>query len=326
MIGRARATGAPGTAIRGSLPLPATAVRSRAPHATRTGRAVRLTPQRRASVRGSRTAPGRLAVVAGHVADLPAPGPLRELAQGQPQWGPRDAAVGDPPRAVSTAAGHRSILLTGVSGVNSDRSVPAARIGVDEDRRSAGVHRLRELYGSGALSSAQFSDVLDQLFAARSNDDLARAMLALPPLVRFTRASERLSAPLVVQTPDGDLQLGAGWQLAADTTIITGVGSSRIDLTAASWDACRINLRLETWGSMEIVIPEGLTLQLVGGSGRIRLGPLSPPVPGGPVLRISTSGPAGVIHIRDATKRGSGPATHRGLRRHPFASLARRRS
>jgi len=176
------------------------------------------------------------------------------------------------------------------------------------------------------LSFEQFSGVLEQLFAALSSDDLELTMLALPPLVRFTRASERLAKPLVLHTPDGDLQLGAGWQLAGDTTIITGCGSARIDLTAASWDARRINLRLETWGSMEILVPEGLTLQMVGGSGRVRLDALSPPVPGGPVLRISTSGPAGVIRIRDTKEYKSGPATRRRQRWHLFASLAHRRS
>ena len=51
---------------------------------------------------------------------------------------------------------------------------------------------------------------------------------------------------------------------------------------------------------------------LAGGAGRVHLESLSTPVPGGPVLRISTSGPAGVIRIR-----------HAGARRHRFTRWRR---
>ena len=38
-------------------------------------------------------------------------------------------------------------------------------------------------------------------------------------------------------------------------------------------------------------------MQMVGGSGNVQLESLSPPVPGGPVLRVTTSGPTGVIRV-----------------------------
>jgi hypothetical protein len=204
--------------------------------------------------------------------------------------------------------------------VNSNRPVSAPLDGVDEDDRVAAINRLRDLFSGGELSFEQFSRVLEQVFAAPSRDDLEQAMLALPPLVRLTPASRRLAKPLVLHTPDGGLYLGPGWQLAADTTIITGFGTARLDLTAASWDAHLINLRLETWGSMEVLVPEGVTVQMVGGSGRVQLDSLSPPVPGGPVLRISTSGPTGVIRIRDTKEHKGGPFTRRRRRWHLFAS------
>ena len=144
-------------------------------------------------------------------------------------------------------------------------------------------------------------------------------MSALPPLVRLTPASRRLARPLVLQAPDSALQLGSGWQLAADTTIGTGFGAARLDLTAASWDVHQINLRLQTWGSIEVLVPKGVAVQMLGGSASVLLESLSPPVPGGPVLRISTSGPTGVIRIRHPKKRNGGPFTRwrRRHRRHP---------
>jgi len=199
--------------------------------------------------------------------------------------------------------------------VNEDYPVSATLDGVDECDRVAAIARLHDLFIGGRLSFERFSGVLEQVFAAPIHADLEAAMLALPPMVRLTPASRRLNEPLVLQAADGCLQLGLGWQLAADTTISTGFGAAQLDLTAASWDANQINLRLETWGSIEVLVPRGAAVQMVGGSGRVRLESLSPPIPGGPVLRISTSGPTGVIRIRHPKERNGGPFA-RWTRRH----------
>ena len=149
-------------------------------------------------------------------------------------------------------------------------------------------------------------------------------MLALPPLVRLTPNSRRLAKPLILQAADGGLQLGSGWQLAADTTIRTGFGAARGDLTAASWDSCQINLHLETWGSIDVLVPEGVAVQMLGGSGYVRLESLATPATGGPVLRISTSGPTGVIRIRHPKKRSESLFTRWKPRRSGNDSSPRR--
>ncbi len=195
--------------------------------------------------------------------------------------------------------------------------------GVDEEDRTAAIDRLQELVRGGSLSLERFSAVLEQVLAAVDHTDLEAVMLALPPsLVRLTPASHRLSQPLVLRA-DGDLTLGSGWQLGADTTISVAFGTARLDLTATSWDANLINLRLETRaGAMEVIVPEGVVVQMVGGSGRVQLESLSPPVTGAPVLRISTFGPTGVIRIRHPNKRRAGRITH--WRRRRAASRPRR--
>jgi hypothetical protein len=202
-----------------------------------------------------------------------------------------------------------------MSPVEQDLPVPVTQDGVDDVDRDEAVARLRELFGSGDLSHEDLSELLDRVFDAPTCTDLAAAMSVLPPAVRLTPASRRLTEPLVLRAPDGGLRLGPGWQLAADTTVSTGVGSARLDLTTASWDAMRIDLRLETWGSIEVLVPVGVGVQMVGGSGRVRLDPLAPPVPGGPLLRISTSGPAGTIRIRHPVTRGGGLLTRWRRRR-----------
>jgi hypothetical protein len=184
-----------------------------------------------------------------------------------------------------------------MASVHKDRAIPAPLDEVDENDRAASIARLHDLFSDGMISHEHFSEVLEQVFAALSRADLEAAMMVLPPLVRSTPAFLRLTRPLVVRAADGRLRFGPGWQLAADTTISTGFGSTRVDLTEASWDAQDINLRLETWNSIEVVVPEGVAVQPVGGSRPVQLQSISRPIPGGPILRISTFGPTGMIRI-----------------------------
>jgi len=187
--------------------------------------------------------------------------------------------------------------------------VPPPLDRADEEDRIAAVDRLRELVSGGSLSLDCFSVALEQVLAAVSHADLEVAMSAVPPLVRPTPASRRLTLPVVLQADDG-LKLGSGWQLAADTTVRVAFGSACLDLTAVSWDADQIDLRLETQaGAIEVIVPAGVAVQMVGGSGRVQVESLSRPIPGGPVLRISTSGPTGVIRIRHPKNRKTGPLT-----------------
>jgi len=193
--------------------------------------------------------------------------------------------------------------------------VAASPDGVDEEQRHAAVTRLHDLFSAGRLPHERFVLLLDEVYAARRLVDLEEALSALPPLVRLTPPARRLAGPLVVRAADRRLELGPGWQLARVTTVSTGVGAARLDLTRASWDADQVDLRLETWGSIEVLVPEGVTVQAVGGSGRVDLASLSPPLPGGPVLTIATSGPAGTIRVRHAKEGTGGPRSHRWRRR-----------
>jgi hypothetical protein len=204
----------------------------------------------------------------------------------------------------------------GQNGVVNENSPGLAPLdGADEDARAAAVSRLHDLISGGGLSLEHFSGILEQVFAAASHAELEAAMLALPSLVRITPASQRLAKPLVLRVPDSTLQLGSGWQLAADTAVGTGFGVARLDLTAASWDVHQINLHLQTWGSIEVLVPKGVAVHILGGSASVQLESLSPPLPGGPALRISTSGPTGVIRICHPKKRNGGPLRRR-TRRH----------
>lgn len=189
-----------------------------------------------------------------------------------------------------------------------------------EAGRAAALARAHELYGESRITLERLGSIVEQLLAARRHEDLERAMETLPPIVRLTPRSRRLGRPLVLSVPDADLRLGAGWQLAPQTTVATGWGRAQLDLASASWDEQRVELRLETWGSIEVLVPRGVAVQIAGGSGGIRHDALSPALPGGPLLRVSRSGPAGLVRLRH-------PAPSRGgrLARSSPARMAGRR-
>jgi DUF1707 SHOCT-like domain len=181
--------------------------------------------------------------------------------------------------------------------------VPASRDAVADLERTAATERLGELFGCGQVSLEEFHQVLERIFTSLHRADLEAVMRTLPPPVHITPVSRRLTEPLVVQLAHGGACLGAGWQLGAATSVTTGSGTTRLDLNAASWDALEVDLRLETWGSIDILVPRGVAVQMVGGSGQVRIHSLSPPIPGGPVLRIRISGPAGAISVRHDDER-----------------------
>jgi hypothetical protein len=201
------------------------------------------------------------------------------------------------------------------------RSIPAPVVhahpdGTDSEDRAAAIARLHDVFADGGISFVHFTVVLDRILAAPDHADLEVAMVTLPPLVAMTPAWRRLGRPLVLRSADGRLPLGPGWQLAARTTVSTGSGVARLDLTAASWDARQIDLRLETWGTIEVLVPEGATVVRAGGSRPVALFPLAPAVPGGPVVRVSTVGPEGEMRIGHPGKRCR-TRLLRPRRRHP---------
>lgn len=187
-------------------------------------------------------------------------------------------------------------------------SVPPA---VDDLDRAEMAALLSDLFVDGQVSHEEFYGTLDRIFGAVSRSDLEEAMRGVPSPVQLTPPSLRLTEPLAMHLGGGRARLGAGWQLGATTSVTTGAGATQLDLSAVTWDALVVDLRLETWGSIEVLVPRGVTVQLTGGSGRAQLCHLSPPIPGGPVLRIRVSGPAGAICVRHPEERLGAPYPHR---------------
>jgi hypothetical protein len=189
--------------------------------------------------------------------------------------------------------------LASIAAVPDDQLIPLPREPVDHGDRLAAIARLQDLVGSGSLSLERFSASLEQVLAANDQADLEAAMAVLPSLVRLTPASRRLAQPMRLDAGISRLEPGAGWQLAAETTVTSSTGRVRLDLTTASWDAREIDLVLRTsTGKITVIVPQGVAVQMVSATGRVTLDNLVPPVPRSPVIRVEAATSAGGGRIR----------------------------
>ena len=183
--------------------------------------------------------------------------------------------------------------------------------------REAAVARAQALFVAGVLPYGVFSRLLDEAFAALDHAELMGAMSILPLPIRLTPPAERLSGPLLVRAASRARVFGPGWQVAAETTVATGTGPVEIDLAEASWDAQDVHLHLETWGNVEILVPDGVSVQVAMASVPVHLEPLALSAPGAPALRLSALGPTGTIRVRNP-----GQSPHRSHPRWGRARLA----
>lgn len=194
----------------------------------------------------------------------------------------------------------------------TDGSLPVPVDPVHDSDRTAAVSRLRDLVGSGELSYERFLSTLDLTLAASTQGELEAAFTALPSVVHLSPASRRLGRPVVIEARMSSLDLGPGFQLGSDTSVVASVGSVWLDLTAANWDAREVDLRLQaTTGSIDVIVPRGVAVQLVQAKGQVVLEDLAPPVPGAPVLRIDAIARTGQIRLTHSSERGSGSRSSR---------------
>jgi Cell wall-active antibiotics response 4TMS YvqF len=96
----------------------------------------------------------------------------------------------------------------------------------------------------------------------------------------------------------GRLRLAGQWQAARETRLSADLGSVRIDLTEAQFDDNVIDLHVYTgWGSITIIVPRGLDVQVTHHRGGVD-SRLERPVPGLPLIRLDVTTNIGRVRLR----------------------------
>ncbi len=185
-----------------------------------------------------------------------------------------------------------------------------------EDDRQRATEFAKELYAAGAIDTDRLDASVAQLLAARSEIELAGVVRSLPAPVALTSQERQLAGPLEIHSGMGRLRLAGRWQLARETHISADLGSISLDLTQAEFDDHVIDLHVYTgWGSITIIVPQGVDIQVIRHRGGVD-SRLEPPVPGLPLVRLDLTTNIGRVHLRH-------PRHHDRPRRWPRSSRHR---
>jgi hypothetical protein len=178
---------------------------------------------------------------------------------------------------------------------------------VREDARQRATEFVKELYAAGEIDADRLGTGVAGVLAARSEAEVVRS---LPAPVGLTSQERRLARPLEIHSGLGRLRLAGKWQIGSQTHISADLGSIRLDLTEAEFDDHVIDLHVYSgWGSITIIVPPGVGVQVIRHRGGVD-SRLDPPVPGLPLVRLDVTTNIGRVHLRH-------PGTQEHARRWP---------
>jgi hypothetical protein len=167
-----------------------------------------------------------------------------------------------------------------------------------EDARQRATDFVKELYATGEIDADRFGTGLSGVLAAGSEAELAEVVRSLPAPVALTSQERRLAEPLEINSGLGRLRMAGRWQVASQTHISAELGSIRLDLTEAEFDDHVVDLHVYTgWGSITIIVPPGVGVQVIRHRGGVD-SRLDPPVPGLPLIRLDVTTNIGRVHLR----------------------------
>ncbi|HEY6276170.1 MAG TPA: hypothetical protein VIX86_07540 [Streptosporangiaceae bacterium] len=166
----------------------------------------------------------------------------------------------------------------------------------DAQRRA--VEFLKDRYAAAAIDAAELDAGVASLLDATTEAELAAVVRSVPPVVALTSPDRRLTGPLEIRSGMRRLRLAGQWQVARQTHVSADLGSVWIDLTQAEFDDHTVDLHVYTgWGSITVVVPRGVGVQLIRGRGGVD-SRLEPPVPGLPLVRLDATANIGRIRLR----------------------------
>lgn len=168
------------------------------------------------------------------------------------------------------------------------------------DERSNAVSVLQAMLADDRLGLADYERAVEQVLAARTETELGEALGSLPPPVAVTPIDRRLDQPLKIRGGIGRLRLDRPWQLGGRTNVHADLGSVMIDLTQAQFDERTIDLSVYTgWGTITIVVPPGVGIQLLHAHGTVS-SRIAAPLPGFPLVRLRAQTNIGRIRLLTA--------------------------
>lgn len=203
----------------------------------------------------------------------------------------------------------RSALVAGRDTVpvtdDGPAPTPEPRISYAERDRVLAV--LRAHTAEGRLTLDEFSERAEAVVAARTSADLEPLTADLPPAEIRRKAVTRWTVAIM-----GGSHRRGRWRVADSTNAVAVMGECRLDLRAAEFEGKTITIRaVAVMGSVEIVVPDGIEVELTGlpimGASSLKVRDV-PAVPGSPLIRVRALALMGDVTVRSRsrTSRSSG--------------------
>jgi hypothetical protein len=172
-----------------------------------------------------------------------------------------------------------------------------------DDAQQQATEFVKELYAAGDIDAGQLDTSVTGLLAATTEAELVKVVRLLPQPIALTSPERRLTRPLKIHSGLGRLHLAGKWQVAKETHISADLGSVRLDLTQAEFDDHTVDLHVYSgWGSITIIVPRGVGIQVTHHRGGVD-SRLEPPLPGLPLIRLDVTAMIGRVHLRHPAPR-----------------------
>ena len=182
---------------------------------------------------------------------------------------------------------------------------PAIRVS-DVERQEA-VDVLRTFCADGFLTLDEFSDRVERALASRTRGDLALVTADLPVAqgVPSQPAGRRRKRTTTVFAMLGGNRRRGRWRVGDRVTAVAIMGGAEVDLRDAEIDCPEVTIvAFALWGGVEIIVPEGVPVELTGvpifGGKHYRVAEVAP-LPGAPRIIVKAYPVMGGVGVR--TKR-----------------------
>lgn len=140
---------------------------------------------------------------------------------------------------------------------------PALRVS-DADRDRVAL-ALREHTVAGRLTLDEFSERIDRVYRARSEDELEALSADLPPLVEEQARQPRRKARRGTFVMFGGSERRGRWRVGRSFFSFTMFGGTDLDLRQAEIDSAVVTITAFTmWGGFDVYVPEGVDVDMTG--------------------------------------------------------------
>lgn len=216
------------------------------------------------------------------------------------------------------------------------RADDSLAIRVSDAERQDTVNALRRFCADGFLTLDEFSDRVERALGSRTRGDLVAVTADLPvvqgvPTPSPTTGARRKRTSVVFAMFGANRRRGR-WRVGDNVTAVAIMGGAEVDLRDAEIDCPEVTIvAVAFWGGVDIIVPEGVPVELTGvplfGGKHYRVADV-PPLPGAPRIIVKAFPVMGGVHVR--TKRRGQRPERPGLperhERHPGRQHDRHRS